>query len=64
MNAYQIILLNKIVNINHALKISQGSYHPSKEIMVLKLKELTNELREQIGDKAYYLLIFNLFTLN
>jgi hypothetical protein len=58
MNAYEFVLLREIIDVNWDIENANVS-QVSKDAMITRLNELTNELMEQMGKEAY-----NEFMLN
>lgn len=58
MNNYEATLLKQIIDVNWDIETANVS-QPSKDAMITRLNDLTNELMEQMGVEAY-----NEFMLN
>ena len=58
MTTYQTQLLNQILDVNWDISTANVS-QVSKDAMITRLNELTDELREQLGEEAYHEFMLN-----
>lgn len=58
MNNYELTLLKDIIDVNWDLSNAQVS-RASKDALITRLNDLTNELAEQMGVEAYHQFMLN-----
>jgi hypothetical protein len=58
MTIYQTTLLRQIIDVNWDISTVEVSQQ-SRDAMITRLNELTDELREQLGEEAYHEFMFN-----
>ena len=58
MTNYESTLLRQIIDVNWDIQTAEVS-RVSKDAMITRLEELTNELMEQMGEEQYHEFMLN-----